>query len=126
MVTYNQLNKKCRKKKLKQNFTPALKLSPQKKGMCLKVFTTNPKKPNSAIRKVCRVKLSNKMIVTASIPGQGHKLQKFSIVLIRGGRSKDLPGVRYKLIRGKYDLNVKETFERKNARSKYGYKKNKK
>lgn len=91
--------------------------------MCLKVFTTSPKKPNSAVRKICRVKLTNNSIITASIPGQGHKLQKFSIVLIRGGRSRDIPGVRYKLIRGKYDLSVGESFKRRNARSKYGYKK---
>jgi len=95
--------------------------SPQKSGICLKVYTTTPKKPNSAIRKVARVKLSNGKKVISYIPGEGHNLQEHSMVLIRGGRVKDLPGVRYKCIRGKYDLQ--EIKNRKKGRSKYGTKK---
>ena len=96
--------------------------SPQKSGICLKVYTTTPKKPNSAIRKVARVKLSNGKKVISYIPGEGHNLQEHSMVLIRGGRVKDLPGVRYKCIRGKYDLQ--DIKNRKQSRSKYGTKKN--
>ncbi|MGB9680883.1 MAG: 30S ribosomal protein S12 [Minisyncoccia bacterium] len=97
--------------------------SPFKKGVCLKVFTTTPKKPNSALRKVARVKLSNGMEITAYIPGEGHNLQEHSIVLVRGGRVKDLPGVRYHIVRGKYDTSGVEN--RKQQRSKYGAKKSK-
>lgn len=121
MTTLNQLCKFGRKKKNKINKTPALKKSPQKKGVCLKVFTRTPKKPNSAIRKLVKLRLSNSFKITAYIPGEGHNLQEYSTVLIRGGRVKDLPGVKYHLIRGKYDLlGIKS---RKTSRSKYGTKK---
>jgi len=123
MVTLNQLVKFCRKPKKKKYQKPALKFSPHRKGVCIKVFTSKPKKPNSAIRKLARVKLSAKQTVTVSIPGQGHNLQKHSIVLIRGGRVRDVPGVKYKVIRGKYDLDTNENIERSNARSKYSLKK---
>ena len=123
MPTLNQLLKTSRQPKKRKNKTPALERCPQKKGVCLKVFTRTPKKPNSAIRKVARVKLTNKQEFIAYIPGEGHNLQEHSVVLIRGGRVKDLPGVRYHLIRGKYDLQpVKNRLQR---RSKYGAKKNK-
>ena len=122
MTTINQLIIAKRKKKINQNKTPALtNNSPQKRGTCIRVFTTTPKKPNSAIRKVARIKLSNGLRVTAYIPGETHTLQEHSLVLIRGGRTKDLPGMRYKIVRGKYDLRGLQT--RKNARSKYGAKK---
>ena len=101
--------------------SPALKKSPQKKGVCLRVYTRTPKKPNSAIRKVARVRLTNGTDVIAYIPGEGHNLQEHSVVLVRGGRVKDLPGVRYHLIRGVYDLQGISS--RKNGRSKYGTKK---
>ena len=102
---------------------PALKQSPQKRGVCTRVYTTTPKKPNSALRKVARVRLTNKIEVTAYIPGEGHNLQEHSIVLVRGGRVRDLPGVRYKVIRGSLDAaGVKN---RKQARSRYGAKKDK-
>lgn len=121
MVTVNQLCKLCRKKKKKTIKTPALLKSPQKKGICLKVFTRTPKKPNSAIRKLVRLKLSNGYKVTAYIPGEGHNLQEYSTVLIRGGRVKDLPGIKYHAIRGVLDfLGLKN---RKTSRSKYGTKK---
>ena len=121
MVTINQLLINKRKKKLKKNKTPALtNNSPQKKGTCVRVFTTTPKKPNSAIRKVARIKLSNGLRVTGYIPGETHTLQEHSLVLIRGGRTKDLPGMRYKIVRGKYDLRGLDS--RKNGRSKYGSK----
>lgn len=121
MVTINQLVKKSRYKNIKKNNVPALQFCPQKRGVCLKVYTTTPKKPNSALRKVCRVKLTNGYEVTAYIGGEGHNLQEHSNVLIRGGRVKDLPGVRYHVIRGILDcLGVKN---RKKARSKYGVKK---
>jgi len=123
MSTINQLLKKCRKKKSTKTSTKALRYSPQRKGVCVRIFTTSPKKPNSAVRKISRVRLSDGLIVTAAIPGHGHNLQKHSVVLIRGGRTRDVPGVRYKLIRGKYDLDSKEDIDRKNARSKYGIKK---
>ena len=100
---------------------PALERSPQKRGVCTKVYTTTPKKPNSALRKVARVRLSNGFEVTAYIPGEGHNLQEHSIVLVRGGRVKDLPGVRYKVIRGALDTGG--VSERKQARSRYGSKK---
>ncbi len=121
MSTINQLIRKSRKRKLFRNNVPALNNCPQKKGVCIKVYTTTPKKPNSALRKVCRVRLSNKFEVTAYIPGEGHNLQEHSMVLIRGGRVKDLPGVRYHVIRGSLDcFGVKN---RKKSRSKYGVKK---
>ena len=100
MPTINQLVRKSREKVSKRNKVPALKSCPQKRGVCLRVYTTTPKKPNSALRKVARVKLTNGQEVTAYIPGEGHNLQEHSVVLIRGGRVKDLPGVRYHIIRG--------------------------
>ena len=119
MVTLNQLNNSCRVNKKKKKYQkPALKYSPQRKGVCIKVFTSKPKKPNSAIRKLARVKLDQQTIVTVAIPGHGHNLQKHSVVLIRGGRVRDLPGVKYKLIRGKYDLDLNENITRTQARSK--------
>ncbi len=122
MITINQLIRKKRKIKNIKNNVPALNKCPQKRGVCLKVYTTTPKKPNSALRKVCRVRLTNNMEVTAYIPGEGHNLQEHSVVLIRGGRVKDLPGVRYHVIRGALDCTgVKD---RKKSRSKYGVKKN--
>lgn len=123
MVTLNQLVKKPRKKRIIKKPKKALIKSPQRKGICMKVTTTSPKKPNSAVRKICRVRLSGGAIVTAAIPGHGHTLQRFSVVLIRGGRVRDVPGVRYKLIRGKYDLDTSETIKRTAARSKWGLKK---
>lgn len=123
MATLNQVLKKknSNKNREKKNKVPALRGNSQQKGICLKVFTATPKKPNSALRKVARVKLSNGSIVTAHIPGEGHNLQEYSIVLVRGGRARDLPSVRYKLIRGKYDLEPVKG--RKKRRSKYGIKK---
>ncbi len=121
MSTINKLVLKSRKKKKNKNNVPALSCCPQKRGVCIKVYTTTPKKPNSALRKVCRVRLTNNFEVTAYIPGEGHNLQEHSVVLIRGGRVKDLPGVRYHVIRGSLDCNgVKD---RKKSRSKYGVKK---
>ncbi len=103
MPTINQLVRKSREKVSNRNKVPALKACPQKRGVCLRVYTTTPKKPNSALRKVARVKLTNGQEVTAYIPGEGHNLQEHSVVLIRGGRVKDLPGVRYHIIRGTLD-----------------------
>jgi small subunit ribosomal protein S12 len=124
MPTINQLTRKIRKKKKSKNKTPALQACPQKRGVCLKISIVTPKKPNSALRKVAKIKLSNKKEVVAYIPGIGHNLQKYSNVLMRGGRVKDLPGVKYHLIRGKLDfVGLKD---RKTARSKYGCKKPKK
>ena len=121
MTTLNQLvKKKARKKKIKLNKTPALKKNPQLKGICIKIFNRTPKKPNSALRKVAKIKLSNKLKVEAYIPGEGHSLIQYSSVLMRGGRVPDLPGVKYHLIRGKFDF--KGLKDRKNARSKYGTK----
>jgi len=121
VVTINQLCKFSRKKKYKKNKTPALQKSPQKKGICLKVFTRTPKKPNSAIRKLLRLRLSNGLKVMSYIPGEGHNLQEYSTVLIRGGRVKDLPGIKYHTIRGVLDfIGLKH---RKTSRSKYGTKK---
>lgn len=122
MPTINQLTQKnCRKVKRYKNKTPALKKSPQKKGVCIKVFTRTPKKPNSALRKVAKIKLSNGKKVEAYIPGEGHNLKQYSVVLMQGRRVPDLPGVRYHLIRGKYDLQgIKD---RKSSRSLYGLKK---
>lgn len=123
MPTISQLIKYQRKKTKQKSKSPALKLCPQKKGVCTRVYTTTPKKPNSALRKVSRVRLSSGFEVTAYIPGIGHNLQEHSIVLIRGGRVKDLPGVRYHIIRGCLDTaGVKN---RKQGRSKYGVKKSK-
>jgi|TARA_R110000744_G_scaffold269171_6_gene382557 small subunit ribosomal protein S12 len=118
MVTLNQLVRKGRVKKQTKYSKVALINSPQRKGVCVRVSTTSPKKPNSAVRKICRVRLSDGLIVTAAIPGHGHNLQKHSVVLIRGGRVRDLPGVKYKLIRGKYDLDLNENVKRTQARSK--------
>ena len=121
MPTINQLVRKGRKKQLKKNKVPALKGCPQKRGVCTRVYTTTPKKPNSALRKVARVRLSNNFEVTAYIPGEGHNLQEHSIVLIEGGRVKDLPGVRYHTVRGTLDTSGVD--DRKQRRSKYGAKK---
>jgi len=136
MPTINQLIKKGRKKQKKKSKMPALRHgfnilknkpvkynSPFKRGVCLKVFTATPKKPNSALRKVARVRLTNGMEVTAYIPGEGHNLQEHSVVLLRGGRVKDLPGVRYHVVRGVLDTSGVE--DRKQGRSKYGSKKQK-
>jgi small subunit ribosomal protein S12 len=120
MPTINQLVRQGRKKSIKRTNTPALKGSPQKRGVCVRVYTTTPKKPNSALRKVARVRLTNGIEVTSYIPGIGHNLQEHSVVLIRGGRVKDLPGVRYHVVRGTLDtLGVSE---RRQGRSKYGAK----
>ena len=125
MATINQLClKKQRKKKLFKTKTPALFSNPQKKGVCVKVFTRTPKKPNSALRKVARLKLSNGKRIEAYIPGEGHNIQEYSVVLIKGGRVPDLPGCKYHLIRGKYDLQGVKN--RQQARSKYGSKKSNK
>lgn len=122
MATVIQLCKsKCRKKKNFKNKTKALQGCPQKRGVCVKVFTRTPKKPNSALRKVAKVRLSYGKRVEAYIPGEGHNLQDYSVVLMRGGRVKDLPGMKYHLIRGKYDFQGVKN--RKNGRSKYGTKK---
>ncbi len=121
MPTINQLVRKGRKKVKKKTKAPALEGSPQKRGVCLRVYTTTPKKPNSALRKVARVRLSNGKVVSAYIPGEGHALQEHSIVLVRGGRVKDLPGVRYHIVRGVYDSTGVE--DRKKSRSCYGTKK---
>ncbi len=120
MPTINQLIRKPRKDKRKVNKVPALQACPQRRGVCTRVYTTTPKKPNSAMRKVARVRLTNGHEVTAYIPGEGHKLQEHSVVLIRGGRVKDLPGVRYHILRGVLDTTGVEG--RKQARSKYGAK----
>ena len=120
MPTVNQLIRNARKKVTKKTSSPALKSCPQKRGVCVRVYTVTPKKPNSALRKVARVKLTNGMEVTSYIPGEGHNLQEHSVVLIRGGRVKDLPGVRYHIIRGALDcIGVSG---RKQGRSKYGAK----
>ena len=121
MATINQTLRLTRISKKKKNKVAALQQNPQKKGICLKVFTMTPKKPNSALRKVVRIKLTNNLRITAHVPGEGHNLQEYSIVLIRGGRARDLPSVRYKVIRGKYDLE--SVRNRKTRRSKYGIKK---
>ncbi len=121
MPTINQLVRKGREAIVGKNKAPALQSCPQRRGVCTRVYTTTPKKPNSALRKVARVRLTNNIEVTAYIPGEGHNLQEHSIVLIRGGRVKDLPGVRYHIIRGTLDANGVE--DRKQARSKYGAKK---
>ena len=120
MPPINQLIRKGRQEQSKRTKTPALKGAPQKRGVCTRVYTTTPKKPNSALRKVARVRLVNGMEVTAYIPGIGHNLQEHSVVLIRGGRVKDLPGVRYKIIRAA--LDAAGVANRKQGRSKYGVK----
>lgn len=120
MPTVNQLIHKPRKPKTVKNKVPALMACPQRRGVCTRVYTTTPKKPNSALRKVCRVKLTNGDEVTSYIPGEGHNLQEHSVVLIRGGRVKDLPGVRYHCIRGALDLQGVSS--RRQARSLYGAK----
>lgn len=124
MPTINQLVRLGRKPKKRKSKAPALDGCPQKRGVCIRVYTTTPKKPNSALRKVAKVRLSNGKEVIAYIPGEGHNLQEHSIVLVRGGRVKDLPGVKYHIIRGKYDAAGVEG--RKNSRSLYGTKKPKK
>ena len=121
MPRLSQLIKKSRKKNTKKTSTPALKGSPQKRGVCTRVYTVTPKKPNSALRKVARVRLTSGLEVTAYIPGIGHNLQEHSIVLIRGGSVSDLPGVRYHIVRGTLDTTV--VTDRKKSRSKYGTKK---
>jgi small subunit ribosomal protein S12 len=120
MPTIAQLVRKGRKRRVAKIKTPALRGSPQRRGVCTRVYTTTPKKPNSALRKVCRVRLTGGTEVTAYIPGVGHNLQEHSMVLVRGGRVKDLPGVRYKIIRG--TLDTQGVRDRKQARSRYGAK----
>ncbi|HHE07585.1 MAG TPA: 30S ribosomal protein S12 [Chlorobaculum parvum] len=120
MPTIQQLIRHGRSVKASKTASPALEKCPQKRGVCTRVYTTTPKKPNSALRKVARVRLSNKVEVTAYIPGEGHNLQEHSIVLIRGGRVKDLPGVRYHIVRG--SLDTSGVADRKQSRSKYGAK----
>ena len=120
MPTIQQLVRKGRRDKIAKVKTAALKGSPQRRGVCTRVYTTTPKKPNSALRKVARVKLTSQVEVTAYIPGEGHNLQEHSMVLVRGGRVKDLPGVRYKIIRGALDTQAVKN--RKQARSRYGAK----
>jgi small subunit ribosomal protein S12 len=121
MPTINQLCKKKRLSKKKINKTPALNMCPQKKGVCIKIFIRTPKKPNSALRKLARLRLTNNKKINAYIPGEGHNLQEYSTVLIRGGRVPDLPGIKYHIIRGKLDLTGLKN--RKTSRSKYGTKK---
>ncbi|MEI7640342.1 MAG: 30S ribosomal protein S12 [bacterium] len=125
MPTINQLVRNKRKHIINKTSSPALKSSPQKRGVCTRVYTVTPKKPNSALRKVARVKLTNKMEVTCYIPGEGHNLQEHSIVMIRGGRVKDLPGVRYHIVRGTLDTQGVSNSKspRNQSRSKYGVKK---
>ena len=120
MPTINQLVRKRRKKMTKRSNTPALQSCPQRRGVCVRVYTTTPKKPNSALRKVARVRLTNGIEVTAYIPGEGHNLQEHSVVLVRGGRVKDLPGVRYHIVRGALDSTGVNN--RRRSRSKYGAK----
>ncbi|RME91248.1 MAG: 30S ribosomal protein S12 [Candidatus Hydrogenedentota bacterium] len=121
MPTINQLIRHGRKKQIKKTKSPALQACPQRRGVCTRVMTSTPKKPNSALRKVARVRLTNGIEITAYIPGEGHNLQEHSVVLVRGGRVKDLPGVRYHIVRGALDALGVEN--RKKARSKYGAKK---
>ena len=120
MPTIQQLVRKGRQDKVAKNKTPALKESPQRRGVCTRVYTTTPKKPNSALRKVCRVRLTNGYEVSSYIGGEGHNLQEHSVVLIRGGRVKDLPGVRYHTVRG--SLDAAGVTKRRQSRSKYGAK----
>ena len=121
MPTINQLVRKGRRKQLRKTSAPALEKCPQKRGVCVRVYTSTPKKPNSALRKIARVRLTNGMEVTSYIPGEGHNLQEHHIVLVRGGRPKDLPGVRYKVVRGTRD--TEGVAKRKSSRSLYGAKK---
>jgi len=121
LPTLNQLVRKGRKKQVEKTKSPALQGNPQRRGVCTRVYTTTPKKPNSALRKVARVRLTSGIEVTAYIPGIGHNLQEHSVVLVRGGRVKDLPGVRYKIVRGA--LDTEGVKDRKQSRSKYGVKK---
>ena len=121
MPTINQLVRKTRKKQIQKSNVPALMACPQRRGVCTRVYTTTPKKPNSALRKVARVRLTNGFEVTSYIGGEGHNLQEHSVVLIRGGRVKDLPGVRYHTVRGALDTSG--VSERRQGRSKYGAKK---
>lgn len=125
MPTVNQLSlgpqQRARKMRMRDKKTPALQGSPQKRGVCMRVYTKTPKKPNSAIRKIAKIRLSNNREVIAYIPGEGHNLQEHSVVLVRGGRVKDMPGVKYKVIRGVLDAQGLK--QRKHARSKYGTKK---
>ena len=123
MSTVNQLIRKPRKPKVRKTDVPALEKSPQRRGVCTRVYTTTPKKPNSALRKVCRVRLTSGYEVTSYIGGEGHNLQEHSVVLIRGGRVKDLPGVRYHIVRGVLDTEGVQN--RKQGRSRYGAKKSK-
>ncbi len=123
MATTSQLVRKPRKRKVDKNIVPALQGSPQKRGVCTRVYTTTPKKPHSALRKVCRVRLTNHFEVTSYIGGEGHNLQEHSIVLVRGGRVRDLPGVRYHVVRGSLDCLGVEG--RRKGRSKYGTKRSK-
>ena len=120
MPTINQLIRKPRRRQVTRNKVPAMQACPQKRGVCTRVYTTTPKKPNSALRKVARVRLTNGYEVTSYIPGEGHNLQEHSVVLIRGGRVKDLPGVRYHIIRG--TLDTQGVKDRRQRRSKYGAK----
>lgn len=120
MPTINQLVREGREKVIVKTASPALAGCPQKRGVCVRVYTTTPKKPNSALRKVARVRLTNGMEITAYIPGEGHNLQEHSVVLVRGGRVKDLPGVRYHIVRGSLDSGGVE--KRRKSRSKYGAK----
>ena len=120
MPTINQLIRNGRKKQVKKTKVPAMDSCPQKRGVCTRVYTTTPKKPNSALRKVARIRLTNGYEVTSYIPGEGHNLQEHSVVMIRGGRVKDLPGVRYHIIRG--NLDTQGVADRKQRRSKYGTK----
>lgn len=121
MPTINQLVRKPRKPKVLRNKVPHLQACPQRRGVCTRVYTTTPKKPNSALRKVARIRLTNGYEVTGYIPGEGHNLQEHSVVMIRGGRVKDLPGVRYHIVRG--SLDTQGVKNRKQSRSKYGVKK---
>ncbi len=123
MATINQLVRKPRKRKIKKTDVPALQACPQRRGVCTRVYTTTPKKPNSALRKVCRVRLTSGFEVSSYIGGEGHNLQEHSVVLIRGGRVKDLPGVRYHILRG--NLDTQAVANRKKRRSLYGTKKGK-
>jgi len=120
MPTLNQLVRKGRRAVVNKTMSPALQCSPQKRGVCVRVYTTTPKKPNSALRKVARVRLTNGIEVTSYIPGEGHNLQEHSVVMIRGGRVKDLPGVRYHIVRG--SLDTQGVDKRRQSRSKYGAK----
>lgn len=124
MSTINQLCRSKRKRKKTRNKVPALDKCPQKKGVCIRVFLRTPKKPNSALRKLVKLRLTNNKKIMAYVPGEGHKLQEYSTVIIRGGRVKDLPGIKYHLVRGKLDFSGLN--ERKTSRSKYGAKKMKK